>query len=69
MGKAGYGFSCTKCAAIYYPVPLYEALEQTECPNCGAPVSSKSDSVFWECDNCEAHNDYDWEKCSCCDKS
>jgi hypothetical protein len=69
MGKQ-YAFSCNKCFALLYPIPLYEALAYSKCPNpeCNAPVGDKSDSVFWVCENCGNHNDYDWEKCYSCGK-
>jgi predicted RNA-binding Zn-ribbon protein involved in translation (DUF1610 family) len=66
MGKEGYGFSCHKCTAIYYPVPLHEALAQSTCPNCDQPVGSKADYVYWVCDHCGDHNDYNWETCHGC---
>jgi hypothetical protein len=66
MGKQ-YAYSCNSCFAFYY-LPLHEALAQTKCPNCGEPSGSKKDCVYWVCEHCESHNDYDWEKCYNCGK-
>ena len=66
MEKTKFGFSCSNCTTIIFPIPLFEALDLSKCPNCDHPISSQSDYIYWECDNCEAHNDYDWKECYSC---
>jgi DNA-directed RNA polymerase subunit RPC12/RpoP len=66
MAKEGYGFSCWKCTTCFkYPLELTTALSISKCPYCGE--TTDSDMVFWKCDRCGAHNDYDWRQCNECD--
>jgi hypothetical protein len=59
-GKYGYIDKTgkeTKCPHIY--------ADGKYCWRCGEETDT--DMVFWKCNRCGAHNDYDWRKCNECD--